>query len=198
VRIRRIHHISVAVHDAEGAARTFEQLFDVRAGESRVVRDFLVRAVDVPFGDTLLQLVQPLPTDNPVRSFLQRKGEGLYNVAVEVDDLDAAIAELAELGVRVSQPIEAEPGIRSSFVTMSATHGLSLQLLEVARDEGEPQIEAVTRIAEPRAEHLPPERHPAAAAAGDWIDREEPPPPSPAGERQPQLDLTPDEWSDED
>lgn len=205
MKIRRVHRLTVAVHDLDGARLTFEQLFGARGGDARVIRDFLVRAVDIPLGETQLQLVSPLPADNPVKSFLQRKGEGFYNLALEVDDLDRAITELAALGVKVSQPVEAEPGVRSSFVTAAATHGLSVQLVEVARAEGEPDVGPVTVVEEPRAEHLAPaepaadaaaiaEPHPAAAAAaGEWVDREDASLPETAP-----LDLTPDEWSDAD
>jgi len=216
MRIRRIHRITLAVLDAAGAATTFEQLFDERAGPAELVREFGVRSVEIPLGETLLQLVSPSPTEphNPVRSFLQRKGEGFYNVALEVDDLDGAIAELAQQGVRVSQPVEAEPGIRSAFVTMAATHGLSVQLVQVRREEGEALVEPVTRVEQPRAEHLVPapalppvsEPHPAAHETADWTDADAPPaaaqpkqaaPPA-STEQQRLIDLTPEEWSDDD
>lgn len=205
VKIRRIHRLTLAVHDIDGARLTFEQLLDSHAGDSRVIRDFMVRAVDIPMADTQLQLVSPLATDNPLKSYLQRKGEGFYNLALEVADLDEALTELAGLGIKVSEPVEAEPGVRSSFVTAAATHGLSLQLVEVRRAEGEPEVGPVTVVEEPRAEHLAAaelaveaapnaEPHPAAAAAaGEWVDRED----ASAPEKAP-LDLTPDEWSDAD
>jgi hypothetical protein len=167
----------------------------------------MVRALDIPLADSQLQLVSPLATDNPLKSYLQRKGEGFYTLALEVASLDDAIAELRGLGIKVSDPVETEtePGVRSAFVTAAATHGLSLQLVEIAREEGEPEVAPVTVVEEPRAEHLaasepapaeaPQEAapHPAAAAAADWLDRED----AAAAEQAP-LDLTPDEWSDAD
>jgi hypothetical protein len=108
--------------------------------------------------------------------FLERKGEGFYNVALEVDDLDAAVAELTAKGVRVSEPVEAEPGLRSAFVTMAATHGLSVQLVEGPVVEAPPPA---PEEAAPEPEALPPEEPEAAELA-------------------PPLDLTPDEWSDTD
>jgi hypothetical protein len=183
VRIKRIHRITLAVNDVDVAARTFEELLDERAAEPHIVRDFLIRAVDIPLGDSTLQLAAPLPSNNPVRNFLQRKGEGLYNIAVEVEDLDGALVELSEMGVRVSEPVEAEPGVRSAFVAMSATHGLSLQLVEIDRARGEPITEPVVREDEPRAEHLAPDDTP-------------PPPVQPDPPRL--LDLSVDEWSDTD
>jgi hypothetical protein len=171
------------VHDANRAANTFETLLDERAGVNTRIAEFGVRSVDVPLGDALLQLVSPAEVDTPVQRFLQRKGEGFYNLALEVDDLDGAIRELAALGIKVSAPVEAEPGLRSAFVTMTATHGLSVQLVEIARAEGEPDIEPVTRVEQPRAEHLAPED----GTAVETTPSQSPP-----------LDLTPDEWSDTD
>ena len=55
MRIKRIHHLTIAVRDLEGARLTFEQLFDVRGGDTINVAAFGVRAVDVPIGDDILQ-----------------------------------------------------------------------------------------------------------------------------------------------
>lgn len=206
MRIKRIHRITLAVNDVETAARTFEELLDERAADPRIVRDFLIRAVDIPLGDSTLQLVAPLPSNNPVRNFLQRKGEGLYNIALEVEDLDAALIELSEMGVRVSEPVEAEPGVRSAFVAMSATHGLSLQLVEIDRPHGEPLTDPIVREDQPRPEHLGSDP----AATGDApptpsTSDASPPPstpnpgPQPAASDPPRLlDFSVDEWSDTD
>lgn len=187
MRIRRIHHLTLAVRDVEGARATFAELFGAPAGTARPMRAFGVRAADIPLGDATLQLVAPVSHDNPVQRFLERKGEGLYNVALEVDDLDLAVADLVSQGIRVSDPVETEDGLRSAFITMAATHGLSLQLVETTGEEEghEPAVAPVTVIDEPRAEHLPDET-PA------------PNPPHAAELPRPQIDLAPDEWSDTD
>ena len=107
-----------------------------KAGRTADVPAFGIRALDVAIGDDVLQLASPVDADNPVMRFLERKGEGFYNLALEIDDLDETVRELASQGVRVSEPIELEPGVRSAFVTMAATHGLSVQLVEVVQSVG--------------------------------------------------------------
>ncbi|MBI5284942.1 MAG: VOC family protein [Chloroflexi bacterium] len=177
MKIKRIHHVALAVRDVAAARGTFERLFGAAAADAvEQVPAFGIRALDLRIGDDTLQLVAPADADNPVMRFLERRGEGFYNLALEVEDLDGAVAELAALGVRVSEPVEAEPGVRSAFVTMAATHGLSIQLVELAAAAPVPAIEPVAPVAvEPLVE-------PAAA---------------PTAEPEP-LDLTPDEWSDID
>jgi len=176
MRIKRIHHLTLAVRDLDGACMTFQQLFGAPPVSSGEIPAFGVRTVDMPIGDGVLQLASPAEHDNPVMRFLERKGEGFYNVALEVDDLDAAVTELVSQGVRISEPVESEPGVRSSFVTMTATHGLSIQLVEVA---GSP------------APHQQPPPAPAPLDAAEAETEAE-------LSKPPLLDLTPDEWSDVD
>ena len=191
MRIKRIHHVTIAVRDLEGARLTFEQLFGVQGARAADVPAFGVNTVDVPMGDDVLQLAAPGDTDNPVMRFLERRGEGFYNLAIEIEDLDDAVRELASQGVRVSDPIELEPGVRSAFVTMAATHGLSVQLVEVVQSVGlsvdQPVSSSASQaaVSEPPAEPVPP---PAV---------EEAPPVDDIAPQEP-LDLTPDEWSDVD
>ena len=189
MRIKRIHRITLAVRDVEAARATFERLFGAEAATAApaTVAAFGIRALDLRLGDDTLQLASPLGADNPVMRFLERKGEGFYNVALEVDDLDAAVAELGALGVHVSEPAESEPGVRSAFVTMAATHGLSVQLVELAHaaSEPEPLVPPPEGASDEAAAEVPAEP-PAPVAA------------TPPSARPRPLDLTPDEWSDID
>jgi len=133
MKIKRVHHFTIATRDAQAARATFETLLGAQASDAQAIPAFGVQALQVALGDTALEIVSPLDTDSAVMRFLERKGEGFYNLALEVEDLDAAVAELAARGVRVSEPVEPGPGLRSAFITMAATHGLSIQLMEVAR-----------------------------------------------------------------
>jgi methylmalonyl-CoA/ethylmalonyl-CoA epimerase len=180
MRIIGIHHLTVAVRDVERARAGFEALFGASAGPVNAVEQFGVRTRDLALGNSTLQLASPLAFDNPVTRFIERKGEGFYNLALEVDDLDAAVAELRGKGARISDPVEAEPGIRSAFLSMAATHGLSIQLVQLAKD--------VARPAEP----------PMPEQATEIPDDAKAPAVETATPEQQLLDLTPDEWSDTD
>lgn len=185
MRIIRIHHVTLAVRDADAAAGTFASLLgaDLPTGGVVSVDEFGALTRDVLLGEDTLQLAAPSDAETPLMRFLERRDEGFYSIALEVDDLDGAVAELAARGVRVSAPVTAPPGLRSAFVTMAATHGLSVQLVQPVGDAlpdraasgaagatGEDQADE-TRIDGPAAS--------------------QPPAPAP-------LDLTPDEWSDVD
>lgn len=180
MRIKRIHHLTLAVRDVEQARATFEALFETEAEPATSVPVFGVRTRNIAIGDDVLQIAAPLQPNAPLARFVERRGEGFYNLALEVDNLDEAVQQLTERGIKVSEPIEAWAGMRSCFVTMSATHGLSIQLVETA--DGAPAAPPNERTA-----------HVEAASPAD-----EPIAGQPAQSEQRVRDLTPDEWSDED
>ncbi|MBF6600268.1 MAG: VOC family protein [Dehalococcoidia bacterium] len=220
MKIRRIHHVTMAVQDLEAARAELAALFGAPAGPVDVVAPFVVRSTVVPLGEDTLQLVAPMDADNAVMRFIERRGEGFYTLALEVDDLDAAVAELRGRGVRVSDAVETRPDSRTAFVAMSATHGLSIQLVEpaappsppdgrTAHDDRWPARPAFSRP--PGSPATPPliagrsaaadedagsreaaAAEPAAPAPGDAS------PPDAAPATRSPLDLTPDEWSDVD
>jgi methylmalonyl-CoA epimerase len=207
MRVKRIHHITLAVRNAGEAAGTFAALFGADPGDESTVPAFGVRTLDVLLGNGAFQLAAPLHTDSPVQRFIERKGEGVYNVALEVDDLDAAVVELIERGVRVSDPVDAPPGMRSAFVSTRATHGVSIQLVELTtRPEDAPASTTSSPVALAGAPGSPatsaressaPESPPEPTASDDppelWTPPDQQSPGAP-----PPLDLTPDEWSDVD
>ena len=168
MRIIRIRHVTLAVRDIERARSTFAALFGAAGGEDTASETLGVRRANLTLGTGTLQLAAPLSADSALRRFLDRKGEAVYSVAFEVDDLDAAVAELRAQGVRVSDPAEMEPGARSAFVAMAATHGLSVQLVDAEQSS---------------------QREDARGAGAATAQQPAAPPP---------LDLTPDEWSDVD
>jgi methylmalonyl-CoA/ethylmalonyl-CoA epimerase len=175
-----IRRVTIAVRDLTAARDTFTTLFGAVPGEVDALPAFGVRAARFGLGEGELRAVAPAGIDNAVQRYIERRGEGFYTLALEVDDVDAAVAELAARGVRVSEPVETTSGERSAFVAMAATHGLSIELVETARPGAEPSAEAAPApeaVDEPPADDI--KLHP-------WTARPE------------LLDLTPDEWSDVD
>ncbi len=175
MRVLRIRHLTIAVRDINAAREAFASLFGAEAADAVDVAAFGARTQDLALGDSTLQLTAPRDPQGALQRFIERRGEGVYTVALEVDDLDAAVAELAAKGVRVSEPVEASPGVRTAFVTMSATHGVSIQLVQDTTPIEEPPF------ARPQDGELTVEVAEASSVAS-----------------KPELDLTPDEWSDVD
>ena len=128
-----LHHTAIAVRDLDEALRSLAVLFGVEPLSRDIVAEQGVEEAMVPLGGSYLQLLAPLAGDSPVGRFLDRRGEGLHHVAIQVADLDAALAHLIEAGAEL---VDREPrvgggGHRIAFVHPRALAGTLIELVEV-------------------------------------------------------------------
>jgi methylmalonyl-CoA epimerase len=129
MKAQRIDHVVIAVKDLEDAVATYTHNFALEKVHEGEVPALGIRNAFLQIGDAQIELVTPLSADSPVGKFLQTHGEGMYLLALEVDDLDAAVASLQAQGTRVNIST-GSAGQRLAFISPRATHGVLLQLLE--------------------------------------------------------------------
>jgi methylmalonyl-CoA/ethylmalonyl-CoA epimerase len=129
MQAKRIDHVVIAVKDLEAAVKTYQNNFGLVKVSEGEVPGLGIRNAFLQIGDAQLELMTPLTSQGPVASFLEKQGEGMYLLALEVDNLDSAVAELQGQGVRVTVA-QGTAGRRLAFVSPKATHGVLLQLLE--------------------------------------------------------------------
>ena len=129
---KRINHVVIGTKDLEVAMRRWEDTLGLKAEDIQQPVGTGFRAARLPVGQAFLELLQPLSgsTGRFARRF-QEKGEGIFSLSIEVDDLDATVAYLKDQGVTPSTPEDGIwPHTRVARVSGSFTHGVSLQLIE--------------------------------------------------------------------
>jgi catechol 2,3-dioxygenase-like lactoylglutathione lyase family enzyme len=83
-------------------------------------------------GDTRLELIEYANSDGARPPAHPNNGIGAAHLAIEVDDIDAAVAELRKDGVEfTSDPIYHESGLR--WVYMKDPDGITTELFQVLR-----------------------------------------------------------------
>ena len=132
--VRRLHHVAIA----HGDDRVCEDALAALVGPASHAEEgpgFLERMYDV--GNAAVQTLEATG-DGVVQRFLDTRGPGLHHIALEVDAIDDALADLAERGVRLIDR-EARPGgegTRIGFLHPSAFGGVLVELVEARRDPG--------------------------------------------------------------
>jgi methylmalonyl-CoA/ethylmalonyl-CoA epimerase len=126
VNARGIHHVGVAVADLDEAVQTYERLFGGRLEHRARVEEQGVEAATMRVGDDRIELLSPLGEDTPVGRFLAKRGPGMHHIAYDVEDVAAALSELAEAGAELIDP---EPrqglfGLEVAFVHPESVHGV--------------------------------------------------------------------------
>ena len=126
-----IDHVVVAVKDLDAAVQNYETLYGVAVSERREAPAAGMKMAFFRFADSFMELVSNIDDTGPIAKRLAERGEGVHLIAMQVDDIDAAVAELRGKGVRlVGDPGPGNPVKGQVFVHPSYTGGVLTQLVQ--------------------------------------------------------------------
>lgn len=132
-KVLRVDHIGIAVKDLQEAKKFYvEKLGLTHLPEDEVVEQQKVKVSFFPCGDSELELLESTSEDGPIAKFIEKNGEGVQHIALRVDNIEAALADLKEKGVRLidEKPRYGAGGASIAFVHPKATGGILLELSE--------------------------------------------------------------------
>jgi len=134
MKIKRIAHLGIAVKDLDGPKKLYADNLCLELQGEEEVATQKVKVSFIKVGETALELLLPTAPDSPVAKFLESKGEGFHHLALEVEDIDAAVAELKAAGVKLidETPREGAHGAKVAFIHPKATFGLLVELVQSA------------------------------------------------------------------
>ncbi len=127
-----VDHIGVAVKSIEESLKFWEDTMGVKCVDVEEVEEQKVKTAFLPLKDTEIELLEGTSEESPVSKFIEKKGEGIHHIALRVDNLEEALAELKEKGVRLidEKPRDGAGGCRIAFVHPKSTGGILLELSE--------------------------------------------------------------------
>jgi len=128
----RIDHIGIATKSIDSALPFWEALgFEASGGG--IVKE---QGVEVRYmqnlSDTKIELLEPTGSDTPVGRFIERRGEGIQQLAISVPDIEETIEKLTKMGVIMINPKPqiGHGGNRIAFVHPSSSGGVLIELVE--------------------------------------------------------------------
>ena len=134
--INYVDHVGIAVNDIDAALQFFGRVFDTPPAEVSVLEDQGVRATLIQVGQTRLELLEPTGPESAVGRFIQRRGEGLHHLALNVDGIGDKLQILDGMGLRL---IDREPrhGLSGTigFIHPTAVFGVLTELVESVPDD---------------------------------------------------------------
>lgn len=130
--IKKIDHIGVVVNDIEEALKVYQQALGLTLTKIQDRPDQAVRIAFLPTGESEIELVQPVTSESGVAKFLEKRGEGIHHICLEVDDIEKALADLQERGLQLidETPRTGPTGERFAFIHPKSTHGVLIELYE--------------------------------------------------------------------
>ena len=130
--IKKIDHIGVAVKNLNEAMRLYSESLGLEIEETEEVKEQRVKVAFIPVGESRIELIESTDPNGPIAKFIERRGEGIHHIALEVDHIEDALQKLKERGVQL---IDEKPRIgahkmKIAFLHPRSTKGVLLELCE--------------------------------------------------------------------
>ena len=125
----RFDHTGVATEDAESLAFRYEDLFDCAIAHEERFGDLRVLFLGLENG--YFELLEPRE-EGTISRFLENHGPGLHHIALETDDIEAALENAAEVGVELidEDPRPGAWGHDVAFLHPDSTGGVLVEFVE--------------------------------------------------------------------
>jgi methylmalonyl-CoA epimerase len=94
--IERINHIGIAVNSIEDAVRLYTDVLGLKVKEIEIVEDQKVKTAIIPVGESKIELIESTDPEGTIAKFIERRGEGLHHLALEVSDIQDALDTLVK------------------------------------------------------------------------------------------------------
>ena len=132
MNLKNIDHIGIAVKSIDEALKFWQDTMGIKCHGVEEVAEQKVKTAFLPVDDTEFELLEGTAEDSPVTKFIEKKGEGIQHIAIRVDNIEEALKELKEKGVRLidETPRYGAGGAKIAFVHPKASGGVLLELCQ--------------------------------------------------------------------
>jgi len=132
MKILKIDHLGIAVNSIDDGKKFWSDILGLEFEGAETVEEQKVTTAFFPVSESEVELMESTSPDGPVAKYIEKRGAGIQHVAFRVENIDAALAELKEKGVKL---IDQEPrigagGARIAFLHPKATGGVLVELCE--------------------------------------------------------------------
>lgn len=132
MKIKRIEHVAIAVNDMRESMAMLEKTlgltldYEERIGPTRLAM--------YPVGDSSIELLEAVGPDSRTADWIAEKGQSLYHLCFEVEDIDGALEELRRKGVKLldETPRTGHGGARIAFLDPRSTGSILIELAELS------------------------------------------------------------------
>ena len=126
MELTHIEHIGIAVNDLEDSIKYYEGVLGLKCYSIEEVKDQKVKTAFFKVGQTKIELLESTGPEGPTGKFLEKQGEGIHHLAFHVNNLQSALDEAKEKGIRLidEKPRNGAEGLEIGFLHPKSTNGV--------------------------------------------------------------------------
>jgi methylmalonyl-CoA epimerase len=128
--IKKISHIGLAVDNLEEARSFFKDTFGLSVSAQEQFGELLFSFISL--GETELELLQSTSSEGQIARFIQKRGQGIHHISLEVDDIQAELDRLKSKGLQLinEKPYRNAHEDLVAFIHPKSTYGVLIELIQ--------------------------------------------------------------------
>ena len=132
MKILKIDHLGIAVNSINEGKNFWSDVLGLGFEGTETVEEQKVTTAFFPVGESEVELLESTSPDGPVAKYIEKKGQGIQHIAFRVENIEAALQELKEKGVRLidEKPRRGAGGAMIAFLHPKATGGVLVELCQ--------------------------------------------------------------------
>lgn len=132
MEITHIEHIGIAVKSIEEHLPYYEGILGLKCYNVEIVEDQKVKTAFFMIGPTKIELLEPTSEESTIAKFIEKKGEGVHHIAYATKNVNEALKEVEEKGVRLidREARDGAEGLRIAFLHPKSTGSVLTELCE--------------------------------------------------------------------
>lgn len=132
MKITKINHIAIVTPNLDNSVGFWAEALGLTVSQRHHEAEQGVDVAFIPVGESNVELIAPFVEDNGVARYLQKTGGGMHHLCLEVDDIEAALAQLKAHNVPLidETPKVNQSGKKMAFIHPKGTGGVLVELYE--------------------------------------------------------------------
>jgi methylmalonyl-CoA/ethylmalonyl-CoA epimerase len=132
MKIEKIDHLGIAVSSIESGKKFWQDVMGLELEGTETVEEQKVTTAFMPVGESEVELLESTSPDGPIAKYIEKRGAGLQHIAFRVENIDEALRELKEKGVKMidEKARKGAGGAKIAFLHPKATGGILVELCE--------------------------------------------------------------------
>lgn len=132
MNVLKIDHLGIAVNSIDDGKNFWTDVLGLSFEGTETVEAQKVTTAFFPVGESEVELLESTAPDGPVAKYIEKRGQGIQHIAFRVENIEAALEELKEKGVRLidEKPRNGAGGAKIAFLHPKATGGVLVELCE--------------------------------------------------------------------
>lgn len=135
--MNKIAHIGIAVKSLDEMIPFYRDVLGLTFNGVEEVTSEQVRVAFFKIGESAIELLEPLNEQSTIYKFIEKKGEGIHHIALDVNHIEKRLETLKNKGIPLihEQPKLGAHQSQIAFLHPKAANGVLIELCETKQED---------------------------------------------------------------